>query len=152
MDRTDNYHLSIENNGISQAEEYVEHLFHEWLLNEVYLGNVVTAFTNLINILSGHRPIKDTAIQAQLKDEVLSFEFKIPDSQILKMFLKEYLVPDVHDSFTQSVFLIQRMADEVTVEGENLVLHFDIGALPDNYLNHRKHLLQTTLKEPQEKV
>jgi hypothetical protein len=152
MGRIVKHRLCINNHTIRDAEEYIEKLFREWSINEVYLGNVVTSFSNLIPLLIDYPGDGNFSFTAQLKDEVLSFDFKGIDSTVLTMFLKDYLLQDISDNSSQSVFLIQKITDKISVEGENLVLQFNTGALPAAYLNHRKHVLKISQEEIHEKV
>jgi hypothetical protein len=142
MDKTDNYRLNIDYKAISHTEKYIEILFRQWSINEIYLGNIVTSFSNLIHLLLKHQRDGDIDITAQLKNEEISFEFAGIAVPVLKLFLKEYLLRDVLDNTAQSVFLIQKIADEISVEGENLILKFNIGALPEAFLNNRKQSLE----------
>lgn len=142
MDKTDNYRLNIDYKAISSTEKYIEILFRQWSINEIYLGNIVTSFSNLIHLLLKYQGGGEVDITAQLKNEEISFEFAGIAVPILKLFLKEYLLQDVLDNTTQSVFLIQKVADEISVEDENLILKFTIGALPETYLNNRKQSLE----------
>ncbi len=142
MDKTDNYCLNIDYKAISHAEKYIEILFRQWSINEIYLGNIATSFSNLIHLLLKHQGGGEVNITAQLKNEEISFEFAGIAVSVLKLFLKKYLLQDVLDNTTQSVFLIQKVADEISVEGENLILKFNIGALPEAYFNNRKQALE----------
>ncbi|HDO06734.1 MAG TPA: hypothetical protein ENG85_03530 [Bacteroidetes bacterium] len=142
MDKTDNYILNVDYKAISHAEKYIESLFRQWSINEIYLGNIVTSFSNLIHLLLEHQRDGEIDITAQLKNEEFSFKFAGVAVPILKLFLKEHLLQDVLDNTTQSVFLIQKVADEISVEGENLILKFNIGALPEAFLNNRKQSLE----------
>jgi len=151
MDKILKYSLNIDNQPVIHSEAFIEKLFREWRVNEIYLGNVVTSFSNLIHLLIGHPENGMVDFIVRLKDEVLSFDIGGINAFVLSLFLKDYLLQEVSDNSSQSVFLIQKIADKVSVEGENLVLQFNTGALPDAYLNHRKQVLKSFQEEPREK-
>ncbi len=152
MSRILKYRLNIDNQAFTHTEESIEKLFREWPVNEIYLGNVVTSFSNLIHLVMEHPGDGVVDFTVRLKDEVLSFDIGGINVSVLSLFLKDYLLQDVSDNSSQSVFLIQKIADKVSVEGENLVLQFNTGALPDAYLNHRKQVLKSFQEKPQEKI
>jgi len=152
MDKADNYSLIIDSGAISHAEKYIEGLFRQWSINEIYLGNIVTSFSNLINLLLEHQKNGKLDITARLKNEVISFEFAGMDISVVRLFLNEYLLKDVQDNSTQSIFLIQKIADEITEEGENLILRFNTGPLPEDYHANRKQFLKEYHQSTQQKT
>ncbi len=141
MDKTDNYLLNVDSKAILHIEQYIERLFRQWSINEIYLANIVTTFANLLHLILAQSKDMAVGIATHLKGEVISFEFTGVDTSVLKLFLKEHHLQDIRDNSTQSVFLIQKIADEIAVEGENLILRFNTGALPEAYLDDRKHSL-----------
>ncbi len=152
MDKIDNYRLNIEENAISNVEAYIENLFHQWTVNEIYLGNIITAFSNLIYLLPEHSGNKSLGITAQIKNEIISFEFTGIARQVLTLFLKEHILQNIHNAHIQSVFLIQKIADEAIVQKDNLILRFKISALPDSYLIKRRQLLKNASKNTTENI
>ncbi len=147
MGKTNNYRLRLDTEVNSNIEKYVESLFQQWLIDEIYLGNILTSFSNLLFLLLEYSRNDYLGITAQLTDEVISFEFSHVDFFVLKLFLKEQFIQDIQDNFTQSVFLIQKITDEVVVEGENLIFRFNIGILPESYFSHRRKLLEEYLHD-----
>lgn len=141
MGKTDCYRLVLDTEVNMHIEKYIESLFQQWLIDEIFLGNILTSFSNLTPLLLEYSRNDYLGITAQLTDEVLSFEFTHVDLFVLKLFLKEQFIQDIQDNFTQSVFLIQKITDEVVVEGENLIFRFNIGILPTSYFSHRRKLL-----------
>jgi predicted NACHT family NTPase len=141
MDKIDKYHLNLDSKAIWHIEQYIEGLFRQWPINEIYLANVVTCFSNLIHLLLVLSENEAVSITTRLKDEVISFDFTGVDPSVLKYFLKEHHLQDIQDNSTQAVFLIQKITDEIVVEGENLILRFNSGALPEAYLDNRNQTL-----------
>jgi len=152
MDRTNNYQLGLDNKAIWHIELYIERLFRQWSINEVYLANIVTSFSNLLNLLLVRPENTAVGITTHLKDEIISFEFTGVEVSVLKLFLKEHRLQDVQDNSTQSVFLAQKIADEIAVEGENLILRFNIGALPETYFVNRKSSLEDHFQNAPQKT
>lgn len=142
MDKTDNYQLNVDSKVIWHVEQYIERLFRQWSINEIYLANIVTTFANLLHLILAQSENMAVGIATHLKDEVISFEFTGIAASVLKLFLKEHHLQDIRDNSTQSVFLIQKIADEIAVEGENLILRFNTGALPEAYFANRKQSLE----------
>jgi len=152
MHKTDNYRLDVDSKATWHIEQYIEGLFRQWSINEIYLANVVTCLSNLMHLLLISSENKDVSIATCLKDEVISFEFDGVDASVLSFFLIEYHLQDIRDNSTQSVFLIQKIADEVAVEGEILILKFNTGALPEAYLDDRKHSLNDYCQNTSQKA
>ncbi len=142
MKQTDSYSLIIDNKAISHAENYIENLFYRWAINEIYLGNIITSFSNLIHLLSEIQGDSIIGIASHMEDEEIYFNFNHINRSILKLFFSEYQLQDIKDASTQSVFLIQKVTDNITVEDEHLILQFSIGALPDEFINNRKQSLK----------
>jgi len=142
MDKTDNYSLSVDYKAISHAENYIENLFRQWAINEIYLGNIITSFSNLIHLVSEVQRDCVIEITSHTENEEIYFNFNGLHQSILKLFFSEYQLQDIKDTSTQSVFLIQKVADNITVEDEHLILQFSIGALPDEFINSRKQSLK----------
>ena len=155
MDKTDYYRLNIDYKAYSQAEKYIENLFNQWSINEICLGNIVTSFSNLIHLLLVRQGVGEIDITAWLKNEEISFEFTGIAVPVRKLFLNEYLVQDVSDSTTQSIFLLQKVTDEISVAGEHLILKFNTATLPAGFPDnrnrsqesHHQHTTQTTLND-----
>ncbi len=141
MDKTDNYLLNVDSKAALHIEQYIDGLFRQWSINEIYLANVVTSFSNLIHLLLVSSENTDVNITTCLKDEVISFGFTGINASVLKLFLKEHHLQDISDNSTKSVFLIQKIADVIAVDGEILILGFNTGALPEAYIDDRKHSL-----------
>lgn len=152
MDRTDNYQLNLDSKAIWHVEQYIESLFRKWSINGIYLANVVTSFSNLINLILAQPEDKVVGITTCLKDEVISFEFSGLDALVLKLFVKEYHLQDIRDNSTQSIFLIQKIADEIAVESQNLILRFNTGTLPEAYFANRKRSLENYYENSPKKI
>lgn len=152
MDKTDNYLLNVDSNAAWHIEEYIEGLFRQWTINEIYLANIVTSFSNLMNLLFALSKNEEVGITSCLKDEVISFTFSGVEPSVLQLFLKEHYLQDIRDNFTQSVFLIQKITDEIAVEGESLILRFNTGALPEAYLDNRKTSLKNYYQDSPQKA
>ncbi len=142
MDKTDNYSLSVDYKAISHVENYIENLFRRWAINEIYLGNIITSFSNLIHLVSEIQGDCIIEITSHTENEEIYFNFNGLHQPILKLFFSEYQLRDIKDTSTQSVFLIQKVADNITVEDEHLILQFSIGALPDEFINSRKTIIE----------
>ncbi len=139
MEILEDYSLVLGKNTIIQAEKYIEGLFRHWSINEIYLGNILTSISNLLFLLLEHHGETAISVKAQLQDEVITFGFTGVDNSVLKLFLKEYLLRDVMDNFTQSVFLIQKIADDIAVEDGKLILRFNTETLPEFDFTDGKH-------------
>ncbi len=139
MERFDDYSLVLGKRSAVLAEKYIEGLFHHWAINEIYLGNILTSVSNLILLLVEHYGGTTLSIEARLREEVISFGFTGVDKSVLQLFLKEYLLQDVIDNSTQSVFLIQRIADSIVVEDGKLILCFNTETLPEFDFAAGKH-------------
>ncbi len=142
MDKTDKYCLGVDYKAISHAEKFIEILFRQWAINEIYLGNIVTSFSNLIHLLLAHPGGGEVDITAHLKNEEISFEFTGIDVLVLNLFSKEYLLQDILDNTIQSVFLIQKVTDGISVVHKSLVLKFYTGTLPVASLSDRKQYFE----------
>lgn len=142
MKHADRYSLKIDSKAISHVENYIENLFRRWDINEIYLGNIITSFSNLIHLLSEVQRDCIIAIASHSENEEIYFNFNGIHPSILKLFFSEYQLRDIKDASTQSVFLIQKVTDNITVEYEHLILQFSIGALPDEFTNNRKRSME----------
>lgn len=142
MKQTDCYSLRIDSKAISHMENYIENLFRRWDINEIYLGNIITSFSNLIHLLSEVQRDSVIGIASHSENEEIYFNFNGIHPSILKLFFSEYQLRDIKDASTQSVFLIQKVTDNITVEYEHLILQFSIGALPDEFINNRKRSME----------
>jgi len=139
MEILEDYNLVLGKDTTIHAEKYIEGLFRHWSINEIYLGNILTSVSNLILLLLEHHGETAISVKAQLKDEVITFGFAGVDNSVLKLFLKEYLLRDVMDNSTQSVFLIQKIADDIAVEDRELILRFNTDTLPEFDFTEGKH-------------
>jgi len=152
MDKTDNYLLNVDSKATLHIEQYIDGLFRQWSIDEIYLANIVTSFSNLIHLLLVSSENTDVNITTCLKDEVISFGLTGIDASVLKLFLKEHHLQDIRDNSTQSVFLMQKIVDEIAVEGETLILGFNTGALPEAYLDDRKRSLNNYYQNTPQKA
>jgi len=152
MDKTDNYQLNVNSNAAWRIEEYIEGLFRQWTINEIYLANIVTSFSNLINLLLALSEKEAVSITSCLKNEIISFTFSGIEPSVLKLFLKEHHLQDIQDNFAKSVFLIQKIADEIAMEDEKLILKFNTGALPEAYLDNRIKSLKNYYRDALQKT
>lgn len=152
MDKTDNYRLNVDSKATLHIEQYIDGLFRQWSIDEIYLANIVTSFSNLIHLLLVSSENTDVNITTCLKDEVISFGLTGIDASVLKLFLKEHHLQDIRDNSTQSVFLMQKIVDEIAVEGETLILGFNTGALPEAYLDDRKRSLNNYYQNTPQKA
>lgn len=142
MKQADRYSLKIDDKAISHVENYIENLFRRWDINEIYLGNIITSFSNLIHLVSEMQGDCIIEIVSHSENEEIYFNFNGLHHSILKLFFGEYQLKDIKDTSTQSVFLIQKVADNISVEDEHLILQFSIGALPDEFIKSRKRSLK----------
>ncbi len=152
MDKTYNYSLNVDNKAISHAENYIENLFRQWAINEIYLGNIIISFSNLIHLVSKVQGDCVIGITSHTENEEIYFNFNGLHQSILKLFFSEYQLKDIKDPSTQSVFLIQKVADNITVEDERLILQFSIGALPDEFINSRKTIIEKSSSKQFHKI
>jgi len=152
MDKREKYRLTLDFKAVNRAEKYIERLFQEWSIDEIYLGNIIISISNIIHLLPKHPDNRSVCITASLKNETISFSFAKVDVSVLKLFLKDYLLQDVRDNVTQSVFLIQKVVDEVTIEGENLILRFNTDVVPEAFFANRKQSLEDYYQNTPQKV
>ncbi|VAW28785.1 hypothetical protein MNBD_BACTEROID07-2012 [hydrothermal vent metagenome] len=152
MDKREKYRLMLDFKAVNRAEKYIERLFQEWSIDEIYLGNIIISISNIIHLLPEHPANRSVCITASLKNETISFSFAKVDVSVLKLFLKDYLLQDVRDNVTQSVFLIQKVVDEVTIEGENLILRFNTDVVPEAFFANRKQSLEDYYQNTPQKV
>jgi len=152
MDKREKYRLTLDFKAVNRAEKYIERLFQEWSIDEIYLGNIIISISNIIHLLPEHPANRSVCITASLKNETISFSFAKVDVSVLKLFLKDYLLQDVRDNVTQSVFLIQKVVDEVTIEGENLILRFNTDVVPEAFFANRKQSLEDYYQNTPQKV
>jgi len=141
MKKSDKLTLNIDSQAIGFIEDYVDKIFHRWSVNEIYMGNVVTSLSNLIFLLLDFQKGLQTQIIVSLDESEISFLFSSLPKPVLTLFLKEYNFQDILDNATQSVFLIQKIADNILVEKGQLIITFQIGALPDSINEFRKKSL-----------
>ncbi len=146
MKKSDKLILNIDSQAVGFVEDYVDKLFHRWSVNEIYMGNVVTSLSNLIFLLLDFQKGLQTQIIVSLDESEISFLFSSLPKPVLKLFLKEYNLQDILDNATQSVFLIQKIADNILVEKGQLIITFQVGALPDSINEFRKKSLSNHQK------
>ncbi len=146
MKKSDKLILNIDSQAVGFVEDYVDQLFHRWSVNEIYMGNVVTSLSNLIFLLLDFQKGLQTQIIVSLDESEISFLFSSLPKPVLKLFLKEYNLQDILDNATQSVFLIQKIADNILIEKGQLIITFQVGALPDSINEFRKKSLSNHQK------
>ena len=131
---------------ISDIEEYIEGLFKRWNLNEIYMGNINTCFSNLAGLLSASPQSRKVNLETWLEGEKLRIKVFGLESSILKFFSSRHRVEEVKDNTIKSVFLIQQICDEVRAKGKILILTFHISALPEAIYLNRVNTVNKTLK------
>ncbi len=146
MDKKENFNFQTGDRVPAGIEEYIEGLFNRWDLNEVYLGNINTCFANLAGMLSAPGQTTQVNLEVLLQNDRLTFKVTGIKHSFLKRFLNPHVVEEVRNDVMKSVFLIQRICDDVRVEDGALLLTFHVGSLPDYLHAERTHLFNPTHK------
>jgi hypothetical protein len=135
------YRFFMDDNVNTQVEVNIEHLFHRWPVPEIYLANIVTAFSSFFQLISTYSlPSQIVTVTAEWEEQRLSFCFHDIDEKVRKLFLQERQLREIRRDEPIEVYLIQLICDRIFLDKSFLVWEFDLYALPeDNAMNETKN-------------
>ncbi|PKP35216.1 MAG: hypothetical protein CVU00_03290 [Bacteroidetes bacterium HGW-Bacteroidetes-17] len=141
--------LKNSNESLNRIESFVEYICEGFNINETFLGNMIIAVTEVVNIIEAENP----GVQITFENEQKKFSF------IFSNFSKEIdlaLFTDANNVLNEaitdrenSLFMINALCDDliIDIKGRKIVLTFINEGVDETLSSHRKNYLNNYLNQ-----
>ncbi len=142
-------------NNIRNIESFVDSVCDQLFINDTYYGNILMSVTELFTFLVENNEFNSLEITYNSNYEKMTIGFQPVDNQIIDSFsLKIDFEDIIKGEREKTLFLINSLVDNITIEKDRLSLEYDISALHNEIYQKRKSLLKEyfTKQKVEEKV
>ncbi len=142
-------------NNIRNIESFVDSVCDQLFINDTYYGNILMSVTELFAFLVENNEFNNLEITYNSNYEKMTIGFQPIDNQIITSFSSKVDFEDIiKGEREKTLFLINSLVDNITIEKDRLSLEYDISALHNEIYQKRKSLLKEyfTKQKVEEKV
>ncbi len=142
-------------NNIRNIESFVDSVCDQLFINDTYYGNILMSVTELFAFLVENNEFNNLEITYNSNYEKMTIGFQPVDNQIIDSFSSKIDFEDIiKGEREKTLFLINSLVDNITIEKDRLSLEYDISALHNEIYQKRKSLLKEyfTKQKVEEKV
>jgi len=142
------FSIKLEADSIRRIEQIVDLVCDQLFINDTYYGSILTALTELFEILLKRQKSETFKIEYNTDYQKLTFRFYPIDHKIASDFENEFSIDMLLEEDPQtSIFLIKSLVDSLIVEDrETIQLSFDISALHNKIYDQRAAHLKDYFK------
>ena len=141
--------LKDSNESLNRIESFVEYICEGFNINEYFLGNMIIAITEVVNIIEAESP----GVHITFKNELKKFSFIFSDfsNEIdLTLFTKDNeVLTEAIPERENSLFMINALCDDLLIDimGRKIVLTFINEGVDETLSKHRKNYLNKYLNQ-----
>lgn len=141
--------LKDSNESLNRIESFVEYICEGFNINEYFLGNMIIAITEVVNIIEAESP----GVHITFKNELKKFSFIFSDfsNEIdLTLFTKDNdILSEAIAERENSLFMINALCDDliIDIKGRKIVLTFINEGVDETLSSHRKNYLNNYLNQ-----
>ncbi len=135
--------------SLNKIESFVEEICDEFNIGDTFLGNILIAVTEMVNIIEGQK--SDVTISFLSESQKFLFKFYHFSKRINFQFFEESTDKNQsgENEFQDSLFMINALCDDLILDkNENLItLSFLNVGVDENISMHRKKYLNNYLNQ-----
>ncbi|MBU1012008.1 MAG: ATP-binding protein [Bacteroidetes bacterium] len=141
--------LRNRNESLNRIESFVEHICVGFNINDTFLGNMIIAVSEVVNIIEA----KNLGVKISFKNEQKEFSFVFEDfSNELDLTLfsnDRELLTETRSETDNSLFMINALCDDLIVDSIErvIVLTFINEGVAEKLSRHRKNYLNNYLNQ-----
>lgn len=135
--------LNNDHNSLNKIESFIEAICDEKNIGETFLGNILIAISELVNIIESQK----SDVRISFLNEPKKFLFKF--SNLSDNFKFSAFKPSNNSDIDDSLFMINALCDdlEIDYESNSITLTFLNTGVDDEVSNHRKAYLSKFLNQ-----
>ena len=141
--------LKNRNESLNRIESFVEHICKGFNINETFLGNMIIAVSEVVNIIEA----KNLGVKISFKNEQKKFSFVFKDFSKeldLAIFISDReLLTETLSETENSLFMINALCDDLIIDSIErvIVLTFINEGVEEILSRHRKNYLNKYLNQ-----
>jgi len=135
--------------SLNRIESFVEHICEGFNINDTFLGNMIIAITEVVNIINA----ENTGVNISFENELKKFSFIFSDftkDVDLTIFTSdEEMLTDAITDKENSLFMVNALCDDLMIDREKrmIVVAFINEGVNEILSKHRKNYLNKYLNQ-----